>query len=106
MQNALTMLVAKISDDFGAGPFTLSADNDLAELGDDDRIIVAFADFEVLFTVIGRARGAVHFGMFLSPWFYIHWRADERKGRWSLVTTDRVAIGKLAKFYGVRTPRS
>ena len=100
------VIVATVAEDFGAGPFSLSTDHDLAELGDDDRIIVAFADFEALFTVIGRARGAVHFGLFLSPWFYTHWRAERRQDRWSLTTTDRVAIAKLAKLYEAKTPRS
>lgn len=93
------MIIANVADDFGAGPFRLSTDRDLAELSDDERVIVAFADFEVLFAVIGRARGAVHFGMFLTPWHYVHWRAERRKDRWSLATTDRAEIARLRRFY-------
>lgn len=95
------MVIATVADNFNAGPFAFEADGDLFQLGIDERLIVAFADFEVLFTVIGQARGAVHFGMFLTPWQYVHWRAQQRHGRWSLVTTDRAEIGKLKRFYGL-----
>lgn len=93
------VIVATAAGDFGAGPFILFADHDLAELCEDDRIIVAFADFEGMFTVIGRARGAIHFGMYLAPWAYVHWRADRRREGWSLVTIDRMEIDRLRRFY-------
>ena len=95
----MALLVARVEHEFGAGPFTVFADRDFAELGDDERMIVAFVDFEVLFVVIGRARGALHFGMFLTPWHYVHWRAERRKDRWTLATTDRAEIARLKRFY-------
>lgn len=96
------MISAAIVNPFGAGPFSLEVDGDISACRDDERMIVVFSDFEAIFTVIGRARGAVHFGMYLTPWVYIHWRAEQRNGRWMLATTDRKEIARLARFYRVR----
>lgn len=93
------MLFATVGDNFAAGPFTLEVDGDLAALDDEERLIIAFMDFEGLFAVIGRARGAIHLGMFLTPWHYVHWRVEQRKDRWSLRTTDRAEIARLRRFY-------
>lgn len=93
------MIIARTPEDFGPGPFTLSVDHDLAELGDDARIVVAFGDYDALFAVIGRARGAIHLGSYLTPFEFIHWRLDRGAGGWSLSTSDRAPIIALKRFY-------
>ena len=93
------MLTAAVVNPFGAGPFSLEVEGDLSALDDDDRLIITFSDFEALFAVIGRARGALHLGMYVTPWAYIHWRTEPRKGRWVLSTTDRAEIARLKRFY-------
>lgn len=95
------MITATVEHHFGPGPFTLFVDHDLSEMTDDERIIVAFEDFEALFTVVGKARDSVHFGMFLTPWHYSFWRAQRRKDRWELRSMDRAEILRLGRFYRV-----
>lgn len=95
----MRLVTAKAALDFGAGPIALDSDDDLATLGEDDRVLVAFADCEQLFIVIGRANRALHLGSWLSPYEYLHWRLDRNKDRWSLSTSDRAEIEALRRFY-------
>lgn len=93
------MIVARSAAEFGAGPFALTVDDELSDLAEGARLVVVFADAEMLFTVIGRARGALHLGSYLTPWEFIHWRCERRAGRWALVTSDRAEIDRLRRFY-------
>lgn len=99
------MILATTDADFGAGPVAITVDGDLAPLQNDDRLVVVFADCEMTFTVIGRARDAVHLGSFLTPWDYIHWRLDRRRSTWHLTTSDRQQITRCRRFYGMGQDR-
>lgn len=93
------MITARTSFDFGCGPLALDTTADLAQLAADDRLLITFDDCEMLFSVVGRARGAFCLGCWLSPWEFIHWRLEPHGGAWSLSTVDRQPILRLRRHY-------
>jgi hypothetical protein len=98
----MTLPVASAKPDFGAGPTLVSAEGDILAMAVDDQLLVAFADCEMLFTVIGKARGALHLGSWLTPFEYLHWRIESKPGGLYLVTADRAEIERLRRFYRLR----
>lgn len=98
------MITLRSQADFGAGPTAVKLEGDPLDLVEDKRLVVVFADCEMLFTVVGRVRNAVHLGGFLSPWSYVHWRLESRAGQWLLSTSDRVEIERLRRFYVRSSP--
>lgn len=95
--------IIRTAADFGAGPLAVTADCDPQGLACDDRLVVIFGECEMLFTVIGRVRNALHLGGYLAPWCFIHWRLEHKGGAWLLSTTERVEIDRLRRFYGARS---
>lgn len=95
------MLIALANAEFGPTA-ALTAPDDLMSLKEDERLVVEFVDCEMLFTVTGKARGALHLGCYISPWEYIFWRCERRGTEWLLTTHDAGVITRLSRFYGNR----
>lgn len=93
------MITARTSFDFGCGPLALETDADLSAFSAEDRLLIIFADCELHFSLVGRARGALHLGCWLSPWEFVHWRLEPHGGAWSLSTVDRQPIIRLRRYY-------
>jgi len=97
------MITLHCRQGFVAGPVEVEVDGDLSTLDLDDRVVGKFSDSELMFSVVGKARGSIHLGGYLTPWEYVHWRLDTRNGKSSLRSDDRQQITALARFYGERT---
>lgn len=82
------MIFARTPAEFCSGPVGLHFDVEPLTLIEDDRIVVAYQDCEMLLTVLRKARGVLYLGCFLAPWSYAHFRLERRDGIWRLSTGD------------------